>query len=83
MIFYDNRVYFTMAANGRRTDSTQEMIALGAGTILGSFVGSMPITASFGRSAVQSASGVKTPFTNVYAGNYLHKLFHVHTVHLS
>lgn len=44
------------------------MIALGAGTLLGSFISSMPVTASFGRSAVQSASGAKTPFTNVYAG---------------
>ncbi len=44
------------------------MIALGIGNILGSFFGSMPITASFGRSSVQSASGVKTPLANIYGG---------------
>ena len=55
-------------ANGKRIDSTQEIIALGVGTFLGSFIGSMPITSSFARSAVQSSSGAKTPFTNIYAG---------------
>ena len=57
-----------ITAHGKRTDATQEMIALGVGTILGSFFGSMPVTASFGRSAVQSSSRAKTPFTNVYGG---------------
>jgi sodium-independent sulfate anion transporter 11 len=56
-------------AFGKRTDATQEMIALGIGNILGSFFGAMPITSSFGRSSVQNASGVKTPLSNVYAGN--------------
>ena len=46
------------------------MIALGMGNFLGSFFGAMPITASFGRSSVQSASGVKTPFANIYGGLY-------------
>ena len=50
------------------------MIALGMGNILGSFFGSMPITASFGRSSVQSASGVKTPLSNIYAGSYFPRL---------
>ena len=56
-------------ACGKRTDATQEMIALGIGNLLGSFVGAMPITSSFGRSSVQSASGVKTPFANIYGGS--------------
>lgn len=55
-------------ACGKQTDSTQEMIALGFGNILGSFFGAMPITSSFGRSSVQSASGVKTPLSNIYGG---------------
>ncbi|XP_046449213.1 sodium-independent sulfate anion transporter-like [Daphnia pulex] len=55
-------------ANGKRTDATQEMIALGVGTILGSLFSSMPVTASFGRSSVQAASGAKTPLTNIYGG---------------
>ncbi|XP_046632863.1 sodium-independent sulfate anion transporter-like isoform X2 [Daphnia pulicaria] len=55
-------------ANGKRTDATQKMIALGVGTILGSLFSSMPVTASFGRSSVQAASGAKTPLTNIYGG---------------
>jgi sodium-independent sulfate anion transporter 11 len=44
------------------------MIALGVGTILGSLFSSMPVTASFGRSSVQAASGAKTPLINIYGG---------------
>lgn len=50
------------------------MIALGVGTILGSLFGSMPITASFGRSSVQAASGVKTPLANIWGGKHLKRL---------
>lgn len=59
-----------VTASGKRTDATQEMIALGVGTILGSLFGAMPVTASFGRSSVQAASGAKTPLTNIYGGLY-------------
>lgn len=55
-------------AGGKKTDATQEMIALGVANILGSLVGAMPISASFGRSSVQSQSGVKTPMSNIYGG---------------
>ena len=55
-------------AAGRKTDANQEMIALGVANIVGSFFGSMPISASFGRSSVQSSSGVQTPMANIYAG---------------
>jgi len=41
-------------------DATQEMVALGISNIAGSFFLSMPVNASFGRSAVNSASGVKS-----------------------
>jgi sodium-independent sulfate anion transporter 11 len=44
------------------------MIALGACNILGSFVSSMPTTGSFSRTAVNSASGVRTPFGGLYTG---------------
>lgn len=54
-------------AHGKSTDATQEIIALGIGNIAGSFVGAMPISASFGRSAVQSSSGVRTPMVNVFS----------------
>merc|ERR1719300_2298597 len=48
--------------------ASQEMIALGFCQFLGSFFGSAAITASFGRSAVNARSGVKTPFGGVITG---------------
>jgi len=49
-------------------DATQEMITLGFCNIVGSFLLSMPISGSFTRSAVNSASGVRTPFGGLYTG---------------
>ena len=48
--------------------ASQEMIALGCCQFIGSFTGSAAITASFGRSAVNAASGVRTPFGGVITG---------------
>lgn len=36
--------------------------------MLGSFVSSMPVTGSFSRSAVNHASGVRTPIGGLYTG---------------
>ncbi|XP_059061787.1 sodium-independent sulfate anion transporter-like [Achroia grisella] len=47
-------------AEGGKVDATQEMIALGLCNIVGSFAGSMPITGSFTRTALNYASGVQT-----------------------
>merc|ERR1719361_834836 len=47
---------------GITMDASQEIVALGVCQFVGSFIGSMPVTASFGRSAIQAASGVKSPF---------------------
>lgn len=44
-----------------RIDSTQELIAIGTSNIVGSFFGAYPISGSFSRSAVNNASGVRTP----------------------
>jgi hypothetical protein len=41
-------------------EASQEMVALGLCQVFGSCAGSLPITASFGRSAVNSSSGVRT-----------------------
>ena len=49
-------------------DASQEMVALGVCNLLGSFVQSMPTTGSFSRTAVNSASGVKTPLGGIYTG---------------
>jgi len=57
-----------MAANGAMVDATQEMITLGFCNIAGSFLLSMPINGSFTRSAINNASGVRTPFGGLYTG---------------
>ncbi|XP_046393579.1 sodium-independent sulfate anion transporter-like isoform X2 [Ischnura elegans] len=55
-------------SNGKALDATQEMVALGACNILGSFVHSIPVTGSFTRTAVNNASGVKTPLGGLFTG---------------
>nr|CAD7410851.1 unnamed protein product [Timema cristinae] len=62
----DLHVY--VAAKGKAVDATQEMIALGVGNILGSFVRSMPVTGSFTRTAVNNASGVCTQLGGAFTG---------------
>ncbi|XP_070172394.1 sodium-independent sulfate anion transporter isoform X2 [Polyergus mexicanus] len=56
-------------AKGNTLDANQEMLALGLCNIFGSFVRSMPITGSFTRTAVNNASGVKTPMGGVITGS--------------
>lgn len=50
-------------------DATQEMIAVGACNIMGSFVSSMPVTSSFTRSAINNASGVRSSFSGIFTGS--------------
>jgi len=54
--------------NNYQIDSNQELIALGASDFMGSFVSSYPVTGSFSRTAVNAASGVKTPGGQIYTG---------------
>ena len=61
-------------APGQRIDTSQEVLALGACQLAGSFVGSMPVTASIGRSAVNAASGVCSPFGGILTGLVTHIL---------
>lgn len=56
------------AAKGKALDANQEMLALGLCNICSSFVRSMPVTGSFTRTAVNNASGVKTPMGGVITG---------------
>lgn len=49
-------------------DATRELFALSLSNIFGSFANSIPVTGSFSRSAVNHASGVKTPIGGVYTG---------------
>ncbi|XP_062557908.1 sodium-independent sulfate anion transporter-like [Armigeres subalbatus] len=55
-------------SKGNPVDATQEMIALGLCNIAGSFTASIPTTASFARTAINSSSGVRTPFGGVFTG---------------
>ncbi|XP_017798692.1 PREDICTED: sodium-independent sulfate anion transporter-like [Habropoda laboriosa] len=55
-------------SRGQSLDATQEMLTLGLCNIVGSFFQSMPVTGSFSRSAVNDASGVRTPLGGIYTG---------------
>lgn len=61
-------VAISKAFGGGGIDATRELIALSLSNVLGSFVSSMPVTGSFSRSAVNHASGVRTPIGGVYTG---------------
>ncbi|KAI9340487.1 sulfate transporter family-domain-containing protein, partial [Obelidium mucronatum] len=54
--------------NGYNTNSNQEIVAIGLTNFLGSFAGAFPATGSFSRSAIKSASGVKTPLGTFITG---------------
>ena len=51
--------------------ASQEVIALGFCQFVGSFTGSPAVTASFGRSAVNNLSGVRTPFGGIITGSII------------
>jgi len=55
-------------SGGKPVDASQEMVALGVCNMLGSFVQSMPTTGSFSRTAVNCASGVRSPFGGLFTG---------------
>lgn len=55
-------------SDGKPIDATQEMLALGTGNIISSFVSSIPVTGGLSRGAVNNASGVKTTMGGVYTG---------------
>ncbi|KAJ9600805.1 hypothetical protein L9F63_001017, partial [Diploptera punctata] len=55
-------------SKGKAVDATQELLALGMCNVMSSFVRSMPLTASFSRTAVNSATGVKTPLGGLMTG---------------
>ncbi|KAH0540910.1 sodium-independent sulfate anion transporter [Cotesia glomerata] len=55
-------------SNGKSVDATQELIAIGLANLGCSFVQSFPGTGSLSRSAVNNASGVRTPLGGLYTG---------------
>ncbi|XP_038632943.1 sodium-independent sulfate anion transporter [Scyliorhinus canicula] len=54
--------------NNYRIDPNQELIAIGSANILGSFLSSYPVTGSFGRTAVNSQTGVRSPAGGIATG---------------
>ncbi|XP_073876940.1 sodium-independent sulfate anion transporter isoform X7 [Macaca fascicularis] len=73
----------TASQNNYRIDANQELLAIGLTNVLGSFVSSYPVTGSFGRTAVNSQSGVCTPAGGLVTGvlvllslGYLTSLFY-------
>ncbi|XP_076168047.1 epidermal stripes and patches [Ptiloglossa arizonensis] len=55
-------------STGKSVDATQELIAIGIANIGNSFVQAFPSTGSLSRSAVNNASGVRTPMGGIYTG---------------
>lgn len=61
-------VAISKAFGGAGVDATKELIALSLSNVFGSFFSSIPVTGSFSRSAVNHASGVRTPIGGIYTG---------------
>ncbi|XP_017861035.1 PREDICTED: sodium-independent sulfate anion transporter [Drosophila arizonae] len=59
-------VAISKAFGGVGLSPTRELVALSLSNICGSFCSSMPVTGSFSRSAVNHASGVRTPIGGCY-----------------
>lgn len=55
-------------SNGYEINTTQELVAIGCSNIVSFFVGSFPVTGSFSRTAVNSATGVATPAAGLITG---------------
>jgi solute carrier family 26 (sodium-independent sulfate anion transporter), member 11 len=61
-------VAISKAFGGTGIDATKELVALSLSNVFGSFFSSIPVTGSFSRSAVNHASGVRTPIGGIYTG---------------
>ncbi|XP_016969700.1 sodium-independent sulfate anion transporter isoform X2 [Drosophila rhopaloa] len=59
-------VAISKAFGGSGLSPTRELVALSMSNICGAFCSSMPVTGSFSRSAVNHASGVRTPLGGCY-----------------
>ncbi|XP_053154995.1 sodium-independent sulfate anion transporter [Hemicordylus capensis] len=54
--------------NNYQIDLNQELLAMGFSNLLGSFASSYPVTGSFGRTAVNAQTGVRTPAGGLVTG---------------
>lgn len=57
-----------ISANGKATDATQELMAIGICNIGNAFVKGFPGSGALSRSAVNNSSGVRTPLGGLYTG---------------
>lgn len=71
------------ARDGYEVDANQELVALGAANLVGSFFQSYPATGGFGRTAVNDQAGARTPLASLFAAGvvaltllFLTPLFH-------
>ncbi|RIB09699.1 sulfate transporter family-domain-containing protein, partial [Gigaspora rosea] len=55
--------------NDYKIDPSQEIIAVGVTNTIGCFLGAIPATGSFSRSALKARTGVLTPFAGVISGS--------------
>lgn len=53
--------------HGYIADSNQELISIGSSNFMGSLFSSLPVSASFSRSAASEQAGAKTAMTNIFA----------------
>ncbi|KAI8879841.1 sulfate permease [Backusella circina FSU 941] len=53
--------------NNYKIDADQEIIAIGAANVIGSFFGAYPNTGSFSRTAINARSGARTPLSGVFS----------------
>lgn len=53
--------------HGYIADSNQELISIGSANFMGSLFSSLPVSASFSRSAASEQAGAKTAMTNIFA----------------
>uniref|UniRef100_A0A674P8K3 Sodium-independent sulfate anion transporter n=1 Tax=Takifugu rubripes TaxID=31033 RepID=A0A674P8K3_TAKRU len=61
IVSFGDIVKVRTSQNNYRIDANQELLAIGVTNIMGSFVSAYPVTGSFGRTAVNSQTGVCTP----------------------
>jgi MFS superfamily sulfate permease-like transporter len=54
--------------NGYEVDASQELVALGAVNVIGSFFQALPVTGSFSRTAVNSSCNVRTQVAGIISG---------------
>lgn len=61
-------IFFQFSAKGKPIDATQELLAVGMANVANSLFQGYRANSGLARSAVNNASGVRTPLANLYIG---------------